>query len=98
MMVGLGPGDFVLDWHPATSPKKGTAPNFRPMSIVAKRLDASGYQWYGGRPRPRRHCAIWGPISSKNGNSPQFSALVYCGQMSPISANAELLLVIEALE
>jgi len=25
--------------------------------------------WYGGRPRPRRHCVRWGPISPKKGNS-----------------------------
>jgi len=38
--VGLGPGHIVLDGDPAPpSPKRGTAPNFRPMSIVAKRLD-----------------------------------------------------------
>ena len=42
MQVGLGPGDFVLDGD-AAPPKGGTAPNFRPMSIVTKRLDASGY-------------------------------------------------------
>jgi len=40
MEVGLGPGDFVLDGDPAV-PKRGTSPNFRPMSIVAKRLDGS---------------------------------------------------------
>ena len=33
MEVGLSPGDFVLDGDPF--------PNFRPISIVAKRLDAS---------------------------------------------------------
>jgi len=42
MQVGLGTGDFVLDGD-AAPPKGGTAPNFRPMSIVTKRLDASGY-------------------------------------------------------
>jgi len=35
MEVGYSPGDFVLD---------GGAPNFRPMSIVAKRLDGS--RWH----------------------------------------------------
>ena len=43
MEVGLGLGDFVLDvgWGPgAPSPKKGgRAPNFWPMSDVAKWLD-----------------------------------------------------------
>jgi len=40
--VNLGRGDIVLDGDPAP-PKGGTAPNFRPMSIVAKRLYVSGY-------------------------------------------------------
>ena len=42
--IGLGPGDIVLDGDPApTSHKKGRSPlfNFRPSSIVAKRLDAA---------------------------------------------------------
>jgi len=37
MEGGLGPGDFVLDGDPPTQ-KRGTAPNFWPMSIVAKGL------------------------------------------------------------
>jgi len=36
--VNLGPGDVVLDGV-AAPPKRGTAPSFRFMSIVAKRLD-----------------------------------------------------------
>jgi len=42
--VGLGPSDFVLDGDPApSSPKRGRSPvpNFRLISIVAKRLDVS---------------------------------------------------------
>ena len=43
--VGLSPGEFVLDGDPAPSPKRGlSSPNFRPMFIVAKRLDGS--RWY----------------------------------------------------
>jgi len=43
MEIGIGPGDFVLDGDPAPFHKSGTEPlaNFRPISIVAKRLDAS---------------------------------------------------------
>jgi len=41
MQVGLGPGNIVLDRDPAR--KRGTAPNFRPMSVVAKRLDGLRY-------------------------------------------------------
>ena len=42
-MVGLSPGDSVLDGDPAHLPTKGmeSLPNFRSVSIVAKRLDAS---------------------------------------------------------
>jgi len=41
MEVGLSPGDFVLDGDLASPPLKGHSPtpNFRPMSVVAKRLD-----------------------------------------------------------
>jgi len=45
MEAGLSPGDLaVLDGDLAPSPKKGQSPlsNFRPISIVAKRLHASG--------------------------------------------------------
>jgi len=39
--IGLGPGDIVLDGIPAPPLKRGTAPNFRSMSVVAKRLNES---------------------------------------------------------
>jgi len=44
MKVGLGPGHFVLHGDPAHPPfpkKRSTAPNFQPMSIVAKRSPIS---------------------------------------------------------
>jgi len=40
MEQGLGQGDFVLDGDHAPPPEKAAAPNFRPMFIEAKRLDA----------------------------------------------------------
>jgi len=43
--VSLGPGDIVLDGDPALPPQKGAQhpyPNFRPRSIVVKRLDGLG--------------------------------------------------------
>ena len=39
MQVGLGPGHIVSDGDPAPLPQWGTAPNIRPMSVVAKWLD-----------------------------------------------------------
>jgi len=87
MDVGLGPGDFVLDGDPAhLSPKRGQSPlpNFRPMFIVAKRLDGSIIQygsWHGGRPQPRQLCVRWGPSSPSQTKGPsQFSAHFCCGQ------------------
>jgi len=45
MEVNLDSGDRVLDGDPAPLPQKGAEPpNFRPMFIVAKRLDAS--RWH----------------------------------------------------
>jgi len=39
---------------------------------------------HGGRPRPRPHCAVWGPSSPspKTGRSPQFSSHICCGEMA----------------
>jgi len=34
--IGLGPGLIVLDGNLATHPQRGTAPNFRPISVLAK--------------------------------------------------------------
>jgi len=39
--LGLSPGHIVLHGDPAS--QRGTAPNFRTMSVVAKRLDGSRY-------------------------------------------------------
>jgi len=45
MEVGHSPGEFVLDGDLDPLPKKEAEPhNFRPMSIVAKRLDGS--RWH----------------------------------------------------
>jgi len=42
--IGLGPGHIVLYWTQLSPTERGTAaPTFWPMSIVAKRLDGSGY-------------------------------------------------------
>jgi len=39
VQIGLGPGHFVLGGDPAPLPQRGTAPNFRSVSVVAKLLD-----------------------------------------------------------
>ena len=84
MGVGFSPGDFVLDGDPAPLPKNGSG---APSSIVGLcLLRPNGWMdqdatWYGGRPRPTRHCVRWGPAPpSLKGQSPQFSANVRCDQ------------------
>jgi len=79
MEVGLGSGDIVLDGTELL-PKGGQPPIFGPMSIVAKRLDASVYHLARRYARPRRHCVRWGPSSPLKGAHTPFSAHVYCGQ------------------
>ena len=81
------PRGLCVRWGLSHSSKRGGAPNFRPMSIAAKRLYGSRRHlvWrYGGRPWPRRHCVRWGPSSTlpKKGAEPppQFSSHVCCGQ------------------
>jgi len=46
---GGGPDGFVLNGDPAPSPKSGRSPlsNFRSISVVAKRLDASRFHLVG---------------------------------------------------
>jgi len=73
MEVGISPGDFVLDGDPALPSRKweqSPLPNFRPISIVVRRLqyrcmhqDAT---WYGGRLQPRGLCVRWEPSPPLN--------------------------------
>jgi len=87
MVVGLSPCDSVLDGDPAPLPKGrrmpgAEPPNFRPMAIVAQRwMDQDG-AWHGDRPWSSPHCARWGHSSppQNRGQSPKFSAHLYCGQ------------------
>jgi len=81
MEIGLGPGDFVSDGKPGPVSKRGRSPlpNFRSISIVAKRLDASRCLSpadfvLDGDPVP--------PPQKGSGAPHKFSAHVYCGQMA----------------
>jgi len=71
MVLGIGPGDFMLDGKPCSPYKGGT-----PQLSAHVYLWPNGWMdqdatWYGGRPRPRRHCVRWGPAPPK-GYSHQF--------------------------
>jgi len=86
MKVGLSPGDFVLDGDPASYPKRGGAHPFLgpPLLWPNDSMDQDA-TWYGGRPRPTRHCVRCGPsYPQKKGHThpAQFLAHVYCGQMA----------------
>jgi len=91
---GPRPRPHCVRWGPSSpSPKGAQPPNFRPMSIVAKRLEGSRSTWYGGRPRSRPHCVRWGPRSPspKAAQHPQFWAHIYVAKRSHISATDEYL-------
>jgi len=79
--VNFGLCDVVLDGVAAPSPlKRAQPPSFRPISIVAKWLDASRCHvvW------SPRDCVRWGPSlpPQKGGRAPQFAAHIYCGEMA----------------
>ena len=80
--VGLSPSHILLDGDPP--PKRGTAsPIFCPCLLWSNGSMHQDATWYGGRPRPRRHCVRWGLSSlPKKGAEPppQFSVHFYCGQ------------------
>jgi len=65
VQVGLGPGDIVLDGDPAPLSKKGQSPPpiFGPGLLWPNGWIDQDPSWYGGRLRPRPHCARWGPSS-----------------------------------
>jgi len=61
MEVGLGPGHIVLDGDPAPPPPKGNSPPiFGPYPLRPNGCMDQDVTWYGGGPRPRRHCVRWG--------------------------------------
>ena len=62
MEVGLGPGHIMLHGDPAPLPKKVTEPPiFGPSLLWPNGWMDQDVAWYGGRPRPIRHCVTWGP-------------------------------------
>jgi len=84
MEVGLGPGDFVFDGDPASPSAEKRAQPPHPIFAYVYCGQMAGWTkdatWYGGKPRPRRHCVRWGPSSPLKGAQLQCSAHVYCGQ------------------
>jgi len=91
--VGLGPGHIVLDADPAPPSPNGNIPQFRTMSVGAKRLDDLEATWYEGRLQPRPHCVTWRPLSPPKKEEaqppPNFRPMSIVGKRSPISFTAE---------
>jgi len=83
----LGAGRIVLDGNPAALPPKRGHSSL-PRILGPCLLWPNGWMdqdatWCGGRPRPRPHCARWGPSSPQKGRTaPQFLAHVCCNQMA----------------
>ena len=77
-------GDIALDGDQAYPPLKGhSIPNFRPLSVVAKRLDGLRCHLVLGMevglgPGDVVLDGVAAPL--KRGTDPQFSSHVYCGQ------------------
>jgi len=81
--LGLDPSDIVLDGYPAPPSQKGAQPPiFSPCLLCPNGWMDQDATWYGGRPRPKRHCVRWGPSSPSSnwGRTAQFSVHVYCAQ------------------
>ena len=76
--VGIGPGTILLYGDPAPLPKYGHSsppPLFGPCLLLPNGWMDQDATWYGGRPRPRPHCARWWTLlPPKKGHSPQFLA------------------------
>ena len=71
MEVGLSPGDFMFDGDPAPSRIGAEPPICGPYLLRPNGCMDQDATWYGGRPRPRRHCVRWGPSSpSQKGAEP----------------------------
>ena len=72
MEVRLRPGNFVLGGDLAPPSKGGGAPCpiFGPFLLWPNSWMHQNATWYGGRPRPTRHCVRCGPRNRKRAHPP----------------------------
>jgi len=93
------PRPHCVRWG-SSFPQRDPAPNFRPVTFMAKRLDGSRCHLYGGRPRLRRHRVRWGssclkkgtapsPCSERDTVAPSFRPMSIVAKRLPILATAE---------
>jgi len=68
-------------WGPSSPSYEGHRPNFRPMSVVAKRLDGLKCHLVWRQTSAQATLCRWGRSPHKRGTAPpQFSVHVCCGQ------------------
>ena len=81
-VVGVIPGHIVLDGDPPPRPKGAQPPIFGPYLLCPNGSMDQDATWYGGRPRPRRHCVRWGPapLPKRGGTAAPTFPPMYCGQ------------------
>ena len=78
-------------WRPSSPPPKGAKlpPLFGPCLLWPNGSMDEDATWYGGRPRPRRHCVRWRTqLPLKRGTAPTFRPMSIVAKRSPISATA----------
>jgi len=98
-MVGLGPGNIVLDADPAPPQGAQLAPpqkkKFGPCLLWPNGWMDQDATWYEVRPRPGRIVLHWklAPLP-KRGTAPSFRPMSLLAKRSPISATAEHLLTL----
>jgi len=81
--IDLGLGHTVLDGDPFLPTGHSSSPLFDPCLLWPNDWVHQNNIWYGGRPRPRRHCVRRRPSSPRERGTeapPHFSAHVYCAQ------------------
>jgi len=85
MVVGLGPGDVVLDGDQI--PLKGAQPPvFGPCLLCPNGWMDEDATWYEGRPRPRSQCVRRGPSSTRKGHStPSFRPMSIVAAVAHLS-------------
>jgi len=71
----------MLDSAPPRRNRGQSPPIFGPFLLWPNGWMHQNATWYGDRPRPRPHCARWGPSSPpQKGTHSPISAHVSCGQ------------------
>jgi len=86
--IDLGPGHSEMDGDPAPlHTKRGQSPQFLVYVYcgqTAEWIKIPVAIWYGGRPRPRRHCVRWGPSPpTKGAQQPPLFGPCLCGHGRP---------------